>query len=539
MGFSRLQRYLLSVLGGILMVLSFPHTGSIFPLAFIAMVPILLVEHNVYREKYRSGKVFLHAFITFLIFNAGASYWIYYSIGGEMAAIFAYLLIGFLLALVFLLFHWTKKYVGQKEGYIGLIFYWIGYEHLQFHWELSWPWLSLGNTFAIAPEIVQWYSYTGILGGTLWILISNLLVFKIFNNILFKNESFKIQTPLLYLSFALILIPSALSYWSYATYTEKERPIEIVVTQPNIDPYNDKFSTDIEDLKEHLDKFVASAEALITENTAIVLAPETAISMSFNEDFYENSPSFMYVQSRVKNWGGTSLLTGASTYKVFDDSTRTSVKQIYNSDKFYESYNSSTLITEHNPPQFVHKSKLVVGVEKIPFTKWFPSLEKLSIENGGTSGSLGIEDEPKVLKSNGFTYAPVICYESVYGEFVAEQCRKGAEAIFVLTNDGWWENTAGHKQHASIARLRAVETRRYVARSANTGISSVINQRGEIVKKTEYWVHDAFKETIQLNSEPTFFITYGDVIGRSFTFVFILLGIFTFVKYFQKFSKSI
>jgi len=212
------------------MVISFPHTGSLFPLIFISWVPLLLVEHNVYREKYRSSKVFIHAYITFFIYNLGTTYWIYYSIGGEGGAVLAYFLNGIIMALVFMLFHWTKKFVGQKEGYIGLIFFWIGFEYFHFHWELSWPWLNIGNTFAIVPEIVQWYSYTGILGGALWILMLNLLIFKIASNLIFNKESIKVQTPLIYLSTALIIIPSALSYWSYATYEETINPIEVVVT---------------------------------------------------------------------------------------------------------------------------------------------------------------------------------------------------------------------------------------------------------------------------------------------------------------------
>lgn len=537
MRFSRAQRYLLSVLSGVLMVISFPHTGSLFPLIFVAWVPILLVEHDIYKNKYRSGKFFIHAFITFLIYNAGASYWIFYSIGGEVGAVAAYLLNGALMAFVFMLFHWTKKYVGQKEGYLGLFFFWIGFEYIHYVWELSWPWMNIGNTFAIVPEIVQWYSYTGILGGTFWIILVNLVFFKIASNLIFHKEKLKIQTPLIYLAFGLVIIPSLLSLWSYLTYEEVENPLEIVVTQPNVDPYNDKFSTDINEVRAHLDLFLKSAKELITENTAVVLAPETAIAMGFNEEEYDKSISFNYVQENVNQWGGTSLLTGASTYRIFDEGTRPSMRKIYNSDLYYEPYNTSVLVTSVKPPVFVHKSKLVLGVEKIPFTKWLPFLEQLSIDNGGTSGTLGIEDEPKVLSSNGVTYAPVICYESVYGGFVAEQCRKGAEAIFVITNDGWWGNSAGHKQHASIARLRAIETRRYVARSANTGISSIINQRGEVIHATEYWTHDAFNATIQLNDEPTFYVTYGDVIGRSFTFVFFLLSAFTLVRYLRTFGK--
>ena len=245
MKFSRLQRYLLSILSGLLMVISFPHTGSLFPLVFFAWVPLLLVEHNVYREKYKSSKVFIHAYLTFFIYNVGASYWIFYSIGGEAGAVLAYFLNGIIMALVFMLFHWTKKYVGQKEGYIGLPFFWIGFEYIHFHWELSWPWLNIGNTFAVIPEIVQWYAYTGILGGTMWILLLNMLIFKLVSNVVFNKETLKIQTPLIYLSLALIVIPSGLSYWSYATYEEVENPIEVVVTQPNVDPYNEKFSSDL------------------------------------------------------------------------------------------------------------------------------------------------------------------------------------------------------------------------------------------------------------------------------------------------------
>lgn len=531
MKFSRWQRYALSILSGLLMVVSFPYTGSIFPLAFIAWCPLLLVEQNIFSEKYRSRKVLLHAYITFLIYNIGSTYWIFYSIGGEEAAVLAYLLNGFIMALIFMLFHWTKKSLGPKIGYISLIFFWVGFEYIHFNWELSWPWINMGNTFSNIPQIVQWYSYTGILGGTLWILLLNLIFFKIISHLLIKKETLKKQVRLIATFLALIVIPSALSYWSYSTYKEPVNPLEVVVTQPNIDPYNEKFNGN---LQEQLDKVLVNAEKLITENTAIVLAPETAIVIPFDEDNYDQSSVFEYVQSHVDNWGKTALLAGASTHKIFNHKTRYTMRPIHGSNQFYESYNTSVLISNNKPPEFVHKSKLVLGVEKIPFSYWFPFLEKLSIQNGGTSGTLGSELSPKVLQSNGFTFAPVICYESIYGDWIAKQCKKGAEVIFVITNDGWWENTAGYKQHASFSRLRAIETRRYVVRSANTGISSVINQRGDVIKATDYWVMDAFRETVQLNDKNTFYITYGDLIGRSFVMVFFLIFALNILNLFRK-----
>lgn len=535
MKLTRLYRYLLSILSGVLMVVSFPFTGSLFPLVFIAWAPLLLVEHNIYRERYNSSKVFLHAYITFLIYNVGSTYWIYYSIGGEAAAVLAYILNGALMATAFMCFHWVKKYIGQKEGYLGLIFIWIGFEYIHYHWELSWTWISIGNTFSIVPEIVQWYSYTGVLGGALWILLVNLLVFKVASNMIFGRENFKIQTPFIYLIVSLLLIPSLLSWWSYSKKVEEQNPIEVVVTQPNVDPYSEKF---LSEPIPQLDKFLEKADELITPNTAIVIAPETAMARMFDEDRYDEDESYQYVADYVSGWGNTALLVGASTYRIFDHNTGVAARPIHGSDLFYEAYNSSVLISNDKPPSFVHKSELVLGVEKIPFTKWLPFLEELSIDNGGTSGTLGVEDEPQILTTNGFSFAPVICYESVYGEMMAIQCRKGAEVIFVITNDGWWENTAAHKQHASFARLRAVETGRYVVRSANTGISSVVNQRGDVLKATEYWVHDAFRATVHLNSKPTFYVTYGDVIGRTFSFVFFLLMSLTFFRYIKSLIKT-
>lgn len=536
MKLTRAHRYLLSILSGLLMVISFPHTGSLFPLVFVAWVPLLLVEHNVYREKYRSGKVFIHAYLTFLIYNIGTTYWIYYSIGGEAGAVLAYVLNSFLMAVVFMFFHWTKRFVGQKEGYIGLLFYWLGFEYFHYHWELSWPWLNIGNTFSIAPEIVQWFSFTGVLGGGLWILLVNMVIFKLISNVFFGKESWKIQTPLIYFSVALLLIPSLLSWWSYSVYEEEKNPLEVVVTQPNIDPYNEKFTID---QREQLKYVIDQADTLITDQTAIVLGPETAIPYSFNEENYKSSHGFGQIQSAIEKWDGPDFYLGASTYRLFREKKSVSMKPLRDGTGFYEHYNTSLLVSNSKPPQFVHKSKLVLGVEKVPFSNWFPALEELSVDNGGTSGTLGIEKEPMVLRSSGFTFAPVVCYESIYGGFVAAQCRKGAETIFVITNDGWWGDSPGHKQHASFARLRAVETGKYVVRSANTGISSVINQRGDVVKSTPYWKEDAFRATIQLNQEPTFYVTYGDVIGRTFGFVFFLLLILTLVKYLRRFGTNV
>lgn len=123
-----------------------------------------------------------------------------------------------------------------------------------------------------------------------------------------------------------------------------------------------------------------------------------------------------------------------------------------------------------------------------------------------------------------------ICYESVFGEFISDFVKRGANVLFVITNDGWWGNTAGHRQHFSYASLRAIETRREIARSANTGISCVINKRGDVLKSTNYWEKTAFLTTMSLWNDETIYTKHGDYIGRIAVFSLCLIILIDIIK---------
>ncbi len=523
------HRYLLSILSGLLMIVSFPFTGSLTPLVFISWVPLLLIESNISQQKYRSSKVFLHAYISFFIFNIGTTWWIWNAdLGG---AIMAFTLNALLMSITFMLFHITKKKLGSKIGYISLICYWIAFEYFHYHWELSYPWLSLGNNFSIVPSFVQWYSYTGVLGGTLWVLIINVITLKLIENKFFKKTQSKSNRILLIQLSTILLVPILISLIQYTTYSEKSNPIEVVILQPNIDPYNEKF---IDPLSTQLKKLCDLADPIVSKSTDIVIAPETAISVDFLEEDLYQLPFYKYLKKRKNSWGEIAFYTGASTVRIFKNKHSHASRKIEGGPGFYECYNSSLLMDEENVSTFLHKSKLVLGVEKIPFSSWLPFLEEYSINNGGTSGTLGIEKEPKVLTTNKFTFAPSICYESIYGEFIGTQSKKGAQVIFIITNDGWWGNTPGYKQHMSFARLRAIENRRSVARSANTGTSCFINQKGDVIDQSKWWQSIALKQKINLNKDVTFYSSYGDILGKFLAFMAFGMLLFTLIKYFKR-----
>ena len=161
---------------------------------------------------------------------------------------------------------------------------------------------------------------------------------------------------------------------------------------------------------------------------------------------------------------------------------------------------------------------------------------------GGTASGYGRSKESSVFfeKNNPYITAPIICYESIYSEYVASYVKKGANLLTIMTNDGWWGNTPGHKQHLEYARLRAIETRKWVARSANTGISAVINSKGEILQ-TQPWDKAAFiKAKIPAEDDITFYVNYGDILSKvalAFGVLLLLWNIYFGIK--NKFGKII
>ena len=169
-----------------------------------------------------------------------------------------------------------------------------------------------------------------------------------------------------------------------------------------------------------------------------------------------------------------------------------------------------------------HKSKLVVGTELTPYPKFFVPLENLF--GGNLMGKCVGQKEIACLHVGDIPVGVAICYESVYGDYCAGYVRKGAKLLTVITNDAWWGNTPGYKQHFSYSRLRAIETRRYIARCGNTGISAIIDPSGRVLDRTPWWQQAVLSGEVKLLDGETFFVRYGDIVGRVSVFLFLLLA---------------
>ena len=268
---------------------------------------------------------------------------------------------------------------------------------------------------------------------------------------------------------------------------------------------------------------ISLSEKQIDSSTKLVIWPETAMSAVEWQNNISNNIFYQPVFDFVKRHPNISLVSGIETLKSYSrlEATATATKR--EDGVYVDAFNAAVLIKANEPLQFYNKSKLVPGVESLPtFLKFMgPIFEKF----GGSSGGYGKSDSSEVFHSDNSPYfiAPIICYESIYGEYVSTYVAKGANILTILTNDGWWGNTPGHKQHLDYARLRAIENRRWVARSANTGISAVIDDKGNILETKPWDQAASFKYPIPYFENLTFYTIYGDLLYKLFSLLAILM----------------
>ena len=509
-----IRNFYLSILCGILFGSAWPIKG-ITILIFLALVPLLYIENSISQDnlKRKGARVFGYSYISFLLWNLITTWWLYNA--SFYGMLFAILCNSLFYATIFLFYHLAKRRLPIKSANILLISLWLSFEKLHLFWDFSWTWLNLGNVFSEKIYWIQWYEYTGVFGGSLWVLIMNIWIFNILkeNHFKFSKKSLKMMVGPLFL----LSIPVLVSLIIYQNIEDPKREIEVVIFQPNIDPYDKKYNTTN---KKFFKDFIEKSTPFITEKTSYILTPETYFAEGYGEELSNFSSSELHksIQSLLKNYPNLELITGIQFYNTyFQKEAPSYTANLVRDNLWVEFYNSALSEKLEKKPSVYHKSKLVVGVENMPFKSILkPLLGNILIDLGGTVSSRVVQNDRLVFShhSKSEKAAPIICYESIFGEFVTDYVKKGASFFAIISNDAWWGETPGHRQLLSYTRLRAIENRRDIVRSANTGISAIINAKGEIIKKTDYNVKTVLKGNFASNSEITFYSKYGDYIAR-------------------------
>jgi apolipoprotein N-acyltransferase len=489
---NQLKTPILTLISGVLFSLCW---NSIVPCVslFVAFVPLLFLLEN---KQFAAVRIFHLSFIILMIFHLGTVWWLIKS------SIFGFFMIivsnSLYLSLGITLTYMIRRSYGIVTGCFSFICLWLTFEYIHYSWELSWPFMNLGNWLAQKHQWIQWYEYTGVLGGTLWILIVNLTVYLILRNI--RNWRSAKMAILFCFCILIIILPILFSLQLYSNYSEKGGSLTFKIIQPNINPYSEKYSPKL--FGKQIDMQIKLAKSGNTSSVDCYLFPESSFPVYLNEDSLDSVAFTKKIFKELVDRERVALLGGFYSFRIEER------------DSLF--YNTAFFIRKGKSMKTRHKSKLVVGVEKMPFQDYLAFLKSWNLDLGGYNNSLTIDDETPVYKlaSKSYSIAPIICYESIYGQYVSEFVKNGASSIAVITNDAWWGDSPGYSQHLMHSRLRAIENRRNVVRAANTGTSCIINGRGDIVQKIRPFTQNSLTGRVNQDTRLSFYSIHGDFIGR-------------------------
>ncbi len=487
-----------ATISGLCLAIPFLFDGLGF-FSLFAFAPLFYVIDDSLKAEESPIKAMLFVCIALFVWVLCSVWWLFNaSFWGLFVAIFLYpflLLFPFFLLCIYLK---TKK----QFAYVVFVLSFISLEWLFLHYDIIWPWLILGNAFARSTMFIQWYAYTGVLGGSLWILLSNIAIYETWRKLKMRQ---KISIGHFMLTFSL-MVPVFFSFYLKSQKRKVNDTVEVVVVQPNIDSYTEKFSKI--SAASQMKRMIYLSDSLITSQTRLLVLPETAIPCEVFESEIRNNAEVKTLMNYSKDHRNVTIVCGIITKKLLRQNDT--------------SYYNSSLCISGDSVAIYRKSKLLLGVEAMPMSQTFPWLNKLLLSFGQKSVSFCTQNERTVFRTKDADFSSLICYESIFGAFVSDFVQNGAQFIVLISNDGWWGNTPGYKQHASFSSLRAIEQGCCIVRSANTGISCVIDSKGEKVIKTDYGKQAAFRSRIQKNSTLTMYARYGDVIGV-FCIYFLLL----------------
>ena len=496
---------------------------DLFLLVFFAWVPLWVLEEDL-RHHPNPYAVFNYAFVSFLLWNLLGTWWItQVQFVGGMLIILANAL---LQAFVFWLASRIRTILGMSLlfPFLGI---WMGYEYLHLSWDLAWPWLNMGNALATAPKFIQWYEFTGVRGGTLWIILTNFAFLK--GVALVRKTGPGSIVPSGAGALVLLLVPMLGSHLLYQQVEDQGETVNIALVQPNLDPYTEKF--DPQNHAQHVAEFFRTAKTLVDGDTQYLLGPETLILEQIDEGNPSKSLYYRELLAFRENYPKLNILVGVHSYQKLDHRDLPPGSR-FNREKnfYYEPFNTALFLPAgaDPAPQFYHKTRLVPLFERMPFVQYLGFLGKYSLELGGYTGTYSPRQESTtfVLPDESIGILPIVCFESIFGPYCSRNLPEEKGFICMITNDGWWKHTPGYQHHFNFSPIRAIENRRDFVRVANTGISAIINASGGVVARTPWWEKATLKGKVSLRKGRTFFARHGDYLGRLSLVLSGVLGLF-------------
>jgi apolipoprotein N-acyltransferase len=482
-----------------------------------------------------NAQLFRYSYAAFFVWNLICCYWLMLTALGAtnvaegmvnaVAGVLAIALNPMLMSIPWQLLARMRRHVAPEIAALALVIFWLTFEYIHLNWELSWPWLTLGNALSFQPEWIQYAEFTGVLGVSAHILLINWLVYVAIRQWQQKGKS-KMRgliTSLGILLFAALLFmsprllhgpltdPSRLAFQSSGQ-------VHVRMVQPNIDPYAQDASLTADEQIHHYAKLILSKPL---DSGTVVLLPEKAIPLALEPRTMLHGRNLDPLWQLIDSFD-VQILTGLVDFEDFVDtieapiSARENYRMIDGKRHLVYSdyYNSAWVMQANRNTQVYRKGKLVPMVERVPFLRGLRLLKFLHLDPAKGFDSYGRPDSLHLLyTTDSIPTNVLICYESAFGDHTRLKTAMGARWIAMITNDGWWRNSSGYIQHAGLCTLRAIENRRAIARCANNGRSMVVFPDGQVTQTSDWWTEAVIDADIPLYDFQTFYVRHGDYIG--------------------------
>lgn len=487
-----MKKLIASLISGFVLVFAFAPFNAGF-LAWAAFVPVMYAIEGGSKKR-----GFLLGFAAGAAFFLSTLYWVIHSMyyyGGVpiFAAVAVMLVLVLYMSLYWGLFGWFFVAAGKSDGLVRVLMVpaaWVALEYARAHLLTGFPWVLLGYSQASYLPLIQIADTTGVWGVSYVVMAVNTALFLVVR----RAGDRRAASPARAAIVAGALLVSVAAYGSMRISladrdSARWTPITAAVAQGSIDQ-SVKWDKSMED--ETLEIYSGLTHEAADKGARLIVWPETAIPFYYEKDRVEKG-----IPGRSAKNGQSFILAGSPSY-------------VYNASKgSYDFYNSAYLLSpEGDTLGRYDKVHLVPFGEYVPLRGLLPFVSKLTAGIGDFAEGAG--PVPIMLGKDGLGI--LICYEAIFPEIAREVVKNGATLLVNITNDGWFGRTSAPYQHLDMTVLRAVENRSYLVRSANTGISAVVDPVGRVVDKTSLFERTVLVSKVRFRQGAmSFYTMYGDL----------------------------
>jgi apolipoprotein N-acyltransferase len=483
-----------AILTGLMLTCSFPKFNLPY-LAWFALIPLLMAIRDMsVKKSFRLG--FLSGFVHFLTLI----YWIVNTI-----KTYGHVPLFLCLPILVLLCSYLALYIGgfsaalsgfsRKRAMLMLTIpvLWVCLEYIRTYFMSGFPWGLLGYSQSSQLSVIQISDIFGVFGVSFLILMSNAAFFLLLLYILKKPwHGQSVSGKIAGLS-VFVFIFFFCAAWFYGKYQISffdrlisESPcLRAAVIQGNIDQ-DKKWDPPFQ--QSTIQKYIKLSKTAAKQKPDIIIWPETATPF-----YYQNNITLTKLIKKTIQETRTDFLIGTPSFRVNGNTVNY--------------FNSAYLINAHGKISDKYdKVHLVPFGEYVPFQKWFPFIRKITAHSGDfSSGYKG-----NTLALHEHRLGVQICFEIIFPNLSRAMAQNNADILITLTNDAWFGRSASPFQHFSMTVFRAVENKRSLVRSANTGISGFIDPLGRVIRETPLFQDITITRNLPIIKNKTIYTQYGD-----------------------------